>query len=129
MCGTFKVQRGYPSTLKDKEGLPHRKNISPHNNMIMDEFDMSNVKEGNHGVTRALSLGPTTLSLGSMFLLMECSKVSMHPFMLQIFMRRFSWEDSSMDLTFNLLIMHGKKYISILVDYFIEYVHFLTMYV
>ena len=33
-----------------------------------------------------------------------------------------------MDLTFSLLTMHGKKYISVLVDYSIEYLYFLTIY-
>ena len=57
------------------------------------------------------------LSLGIMDLLLECSKGSMHPFILQTFMRRFSWEGSSMDLTFILLAMHGKKCISTLIDH------------
>ena len=80
-------------------------------------------------MTRDLSLRPTTLSLGSMFLLMECSKGSMHPSIWETFMRRSSWKDSSMDLTFSLLTMHGKKCISVLIDHFINYFHLPTIYV
>ena len=94
---------------------------------MVDGFGIWNFKERSHGVTRALLLRPTALSLESMFLLMECSKGSMHPLFLQIFMRRFSWEDSLMDLTFSSHMMHGKKYIYMLVDYSIEYLYFLTI--
>ena len=34
-----------------------------------------------------------------------------------------------MDLTFSLLTMHGKKCIYVLIDHFIEYLHYLTIYV
>ena len=34
-----------------------------------------------------------------------------------------------MDLNFNLLTMDGKKYISVLIDHFIKYLHSLTIYV
>ena len=115
--GTFMVQGGYPSALEDHERLPCRKKIFSHSSMMVDGFGMWNVKGRSHGVTRALLLRPTVLSLESMFLLMECSKGSMHPLFLQIFMRRFSWEDSLMDLTFSSHMMHGKKYIYVLVDY------------
>ena len=87
--GTFRVQGGYPSALKDYEKLPYQKKIFSHSSMIVDGFGIWDVKGRSHGVTRALSLRPTTLSLGSMFLLMGCSKESMYPFLLQIFMRRF----------------------------------------
>ena len=80
-------------------------------------------------MTRALSQRPTTLPLGSMYLLMECSKGSMHPFILKTTMRIFSWEGSSMDLTFNLLTMHGKKCIFVLICNFTKYLHSLTIYV
>ena len=128
MYGTFKVQRGYPSTMEDMERLPHRKKIYSHNIMLVDGFGMWNVKERSHGVTRALTLRPTSLSLESMFLLMECPKGSMHPSFLHIFMRTFSWEDSFMDLTFRLLTMHGNKYIYVLIDCSIEYLYLLTIY-
>ena len=125
--GTFMVQGGYPFALEDYEGLPCRKDIFSHSSMMVDIFGIWSVKGRSHGVTRALLLRPTTLSLESMFLLMECSKGSMHPLLLQIFMREFSWEDSLMDLTFSSHMMHGKKYIYFLIDYSIEYLYFLTI--
>ena len=126
--GTIKVQGCYP-TLKDQEVLPHRKETSTHISMMVDKFGIWRVKGWSHGVARALSLRPTMLLLWSMFLLMECSKGSMYPFIFQILMGRFSWEGSSMDLTFSLLTMHGKKCISVLIDHFIKYLHLLTIYV
>ena len=105
--GTIKVQRGYPSTFEDQEVLPHRKETPTHSSMMVDDFGMWHVKEWSHGVEKALSLRPTAMSLGSMFLSMECSKGSMQAFILQTFMRRFSWEGSSMDLTFSLITMRG----------------------
>ena len=106
------VKEGYPSTLEDYERLPCREKIFSHSSMMVDGFGMWNFKGRSHGVRRALLLRPTVLSLGSMLLLMERSKGSMHPLILQTFMRIFSWEGSLMDLTFNLLTMHGRKYIS-----------------
>ena len=60
---------------------------------------------------------------------MECSEGIMHLFILQNFMRRFSWEGSSMDFTFSLLTMHGKKCIFVLIDHFTKYLDSLTIYV
>ena len=34
-----------------------------------------------------------------------------------------------MELTFSLLIMHGKKCIYVLIDHFMKYFHYLTIYV
>ena len=96
---------------------------------MVDDVGTWHVKEWGHGVARALSLRPTAQSFGSMFLLMECSKGSMHPLILLTFMRSFSWEGSSMEITFNLLTMHAKKCISVLIDHFINYFHLLTIYV
>ena len=88
--GTFKVQGGYPSALKDHERLPCRKKIFSHSSMMVDGFGIWNVKGRSHG---ALLLRPTTLSHRSMFLLMEYSKEGMYPFFLHNFMGRFSWEE------------------------------------
>ena len=123
--GTFMVQGCYPSTLEDHERLPCRKNIFSHSSMVVDDLGIWDVKEISHG---ALSQRPTTLSHRSMFLWMEYSEEKMYSFFLQIFMRRFLWEDLLMDLTFIQLTMYGRECIFVLVDYSIEYLYLLTIY-
>lgn len=119
------VQGGYPSTLKEHERLPCTEETFPHSSMMVDGFGIWNVKGRSH---EALLLRHTTLSHRRMFLLMEYSKEKMYPFFLQNFMRRFSWDNLSLDLTFNLLLMYGKKYIYVLIDYSIEYFYLFTIY-
>ena len=116
------MQRGYLSAMEEEE------KILSHSSMMVDGFGVWNIKRRSHGVTRALSLRTTVLSLGSMSSLMECSKKSMYPFFLQIFMRRFSWEDSFMDLIFSIPTMYGKKLIYVHVDCSIEYFHPFAIY-
>ena len=91
----------------------------------MDGFCILNVNGGSHG---ALLQRPTALSHRSMFLWMRYSKGRRYPFFLQIFISGFSWEDLLEDLTFIQITMYGREFISILVDYYIEYLYFLTMF-
>ena len=72
--GTIMVQRGYSLALEDQEVLPLWKGSPIYSNIMVDEFDIFHVKEWSHEMTGALLQRPTTLSLGSMYLLMECPR-------------------------------------------------------
>ena len=41
---TIKVKKGYPSTLKDQEVLPHKKEYPTYSNMMVDEFGIWHFK-------------------------------------------------------------------------------------
>lgn len=73
--GTIMLQRGYSLTLED-EGVLLLWEGSLTYNFIMfdDDFDMWDVKSWSYEMTGALLQSPTTLSLGSLGLLMECSQ-------------------------------------------------------
>ena len=71
--GTIKVKIGYPSALEYQEVLPLWKESPIYSSIMVDDFDISHVKEWSYEMTGALLQRPTTLSLGSLGLLMECS--------------------------------------------------------
>ena len=70
--GTIMVQRGYSLALEDQEVLPFWKESPICNNIMVDDFDIGHVKEWSYEIIVALLQRPTTLSLGSLGLLMEC---------------------------------------------------------
>ena len=71
--GTIMVQRGYSIELEDQEVLPHRKDSPICSSIMVDDFGIWHVKEWSYEMTGALLQRPTSLSLGSLGLLMECS--------------------------------------------------------
>ena len=115
------VQRGYSLTLEDQEVLPHRKESHICSSIMAHEFSIWNVKEWSYEMIGALSQRPTTLSLGSMYLLMDYSKRGMYHFTFHTTMGRISWEGSSMDLIISLLIIHVKSFVFVLIDHLTKY--------
>ena len=68
------VQRGYSIAIEDQKILPHWKESSIYSSILACDFGIGHVKEGSYEMTGALSQRLTMLSLGSIDLLMECSK-------------------------------------------------------
>ena len=71
--GAIMVQRGYSLALEDQEVLPLWKESPIYSSIMVDDFDIWHVKEWSYEMARALLQRPTTLSLGSLGLLMEFS--------------------------------------------------------
>ena len=71
---TIMVQRGYSLALEDQEVLPLWEESPINSSIMVDEFGIWHVKEWSYEMTRALLQRPTTLSLGSLGLLMEYSQ-------------------------------------------------------
>ena len=69
--GTIMVQGGYSLALEDQEILPLWKESPIYSSIMIDGFDMWDVKGWSYEVTGALSQRPTTLSLGSLGLLID----------------------------------------------------------
>ena len=70
--GTIMVQRGYSLALDDQEVLPLWKELLMCSSIMGDVFDNEHVKEWSYELAGAYLHRPTTLSLGSLGLLMEC---------------------------------------------------------
>ena len=71
--GTIMVKRGYSLALEDQEVLPLWKKFPIYSSIMVDDFGIWHVKEWSYEMTGALLQRPTSLSLGSLGLLMECS--------------------------------------------------------
>ena len=72
--GTIMVQRGYSLALEDQKVLPLWKELPIYNSIMIDDFDMWYVKGWSYEMIGAFSQKTTSLSLGSIDLLTECSK-------------------------------------------------------
>ena len=70
--GTIMVQGGYSLDLDDQEVLPLWKELPIYGNIVGDVFDNGHVKEWSYRMAGAYLHRPTTLSLWSWDLLMEC---------------------------------------------------------
>ena len=64
--GTVMVQREYLLNLEDEEVLPLWEESPPHRSIMIDGFDMWDVKGWSYKMIGALLQRPTTLSLGSL---------------------------------------------------------------
>ena len=71
---TIKVQMGYSLALDDQEVLPPWKELPLCSNIMGEIFDKEHAKEWDYELAGAYLHRPTTLSLWSWSLLMECSQ-------------------------------------------------------